>query len=588
MNWVLIGTLTIGMVNNGYLGLPVTSYNKALLNTSTFDDASFTTGRVLYISSSSGNDANTGASPGSAWRTLNKVASSILRPGDIVLLKRGDTWREQLTVPSSGSAGNVITFGAYGTGAAPIITGADSMSSFANGGINIWDKTGVTMQPKVVMIGATLPRAMAASRAACTTPGDWYWAANTLSVYATSDPSGTVEAGQRDYVAETNNKDHLVFNGLTFLLANTALTTRGGIYLHGTTITDFSLLNCTVSYSAGIGAYLGNNHDNLTIQNCTLAYNGMLGFFGDTSSAEISITGNTVSYNGWRSGTANGFSSGMRGLFTSGEISGNTFTANGILSGKTPGFQTEHGLYLRTAPSSTLTVHDNIFTSNSFGSGVKSQCSVTIYNNWFKGNGAALDAGANGANAATIIFHHNVVFGSNGYCGFSESKKGAGDLRLRVYNNTFYNNGGAFKGHFLIADNLTELDVRNNIMSATPSNRSGDLQSVQTGTFTFDYNDYYQSGSLVLRYNGADKTWAQWQALGFDTHGVNADPMMSNPAGGNFTLQSTSPCINAGTGVGLSVDFAERQVLIDAAPDIGAYEWYSYPRTSNFSLKPAQ
>jgi hypothetical protein len=83
--------------------------------------------QYYYIDSVGGNDANDGHSVTKAWQTVAKVNASaaLIKPGDTVRFKRGQTWREQLTVPSSGSAGNHITFGAYGGGVKPILDGSD-------------------------------------------------------------------------------------------------------------------------------------------------------------------------------------------------------------------------------------------------------------------------------------------------------------------------------------------------------------------------------------------------------------------------------------------------------------------------------
>ena len=75
-----------------------------------------------------GNDLNNGTSPSTPWLTINKVNTSKFNPGDSILFQSTCTWREQLTVPSSGAAGSPITFGAYGTGAAPAIDGSTVFS----------------------------------------------------------------------------------------------------------------------------------------------------------------------------------------------------------------------------------------------------------------------------------------------------------------------------------------------------------------------------------------------------------------------------------------------------------------------------
>jgi hypothetical protein len=55
-------------------------------------------------------------SPQTPWRTLLKVGVSTFQPGDVILFKRDGIWNEWLTPPSSGTAGNLIKFDAYGNG----------------------------------------------------------------------------------------------------------------------------------------------------------------------------------------------------------------------------------------------------------------------------------------------------------------------------------------------------------------------------------------------------------------------------------------------------------------------------------------
>lgn len=96
---------------------------------------------ATYYISNSGNDSNTGLTTAQAWKTLNKVNSWTFKPGDQILFQRGSTFYGSLTVKSSGTASNPITYGAYGTGNNPVITGFTTVPSWKNLGNNIWEST---------------------------------------------------------------------------------------------------------------------------------------------------------------------------------------------------------------------------------------------------------------------------------------------------------------------------------------------------------------------------------------------------------------------------------------------------------------
>ena len=85
--------------------------------------SSLASATTYYVSSSTGSDSNSGTSSSTAWRTIAHVNGQSFQPGDSVLFKRGDAWNESLAPASSGSSGNPITFDAYGSGAAPNLTG---------------------------------------------------------------------------------------------------------------------------------------------------------------------------------------------------------------------------------------------------------------------------------------------------------------------------------------------------------------------------------------------------------------------------------------------------------------------------------
>lgn len=76
-------------------------------------------GTTYYVSSSSGDDSNSGTSKGSAWKSFENVNTRVLKPGDKVLLKRGDVWNERLEIYGGGDEKNHVTVSSYGDKKAP-------------------------------------------------------------------------------------------------------------------------------------------------------------------------------------------------------------------------------------------------------------------------------------------------------------------------------------------------------------------------------------------------------------------------------------------------------------------------------------
>ncbi|HEV7719080.1 MAG TPA: Ig-like domain-containing protein [Arsenicitalea sp.] len=81
--------------------------------------------KIYYVNSATGSDANAGTSATAALQSIDALERIRLNPGDTVLFARGTTYSEQLTVKYSGTVSNPITFGAYGSGDAPLFTDAN-------------------------------------------------------------------------------------------------------------------------------------------------------------------------------------------------------------------------------------------------------------------------------------------------------------------------------------------------------------------------------------------------------------------------------------------------------------------------------
>lgn len=87
---------------------------------------------TFYIDAANGADANTGLSPAEAWQTLARVNATRLKPGDSVLLSRGQAWKGKIILNASGRADAPITLGSYGEGSDAVLTG-DSNGVIGNG-----------------------------------------------------------------------------------------------------------------------------------------------------------------------------------------------------------------------------------------------------------------------------------------------------------------------------------------------------------------------------------------------------------------------------------------------------------------------
>jgi hypothetical protein len=98
---------------------------------------------TTYYVDPAGSNANNGLTPQTPWRTLLKVGTSTLMPGDVVLFKRDAVWNEFLTPPASGTAGNLIKFDAYGNGRPPEFTGLypTKAGDWTNTSGDVWQAT---------------------------------------------------------------------------------------------------------------------------------------------------------------------------------------------------------------------------------------------------------------------------------------------------------------------------------------------------------------------------------------------------------------------------------------------------------------
>jgi hypothetical protein len=540
---------------------------------------------VVHYVAAAGSNSNSGLDPSHAWAFSPGMAGCTsfctaytVFPGDTILFNKGDTWRDTLTPAVSGIASARINYDAYGSGANPTIAGADVMSAFSNGGSNIWDKTGVTTQPLVVIINGAKGN-LKGSRAACTAPGDWFWVTNTLSVFSTVDPSGNVEAGQRTYAVNTNGKNYLAMNNLTFYGANSM-----GIYIQATSNSTFTGLQSKWNKNSG---YLMRSDSNDTLTNDDALGNGFVGFQADSVDSNITLLACTAENN-----TGDGFF--LDGVATA-TVTGGSATNNGTASNEGNGIdilQESSGTASSNITVTNFTSHDN------FGSGLDvisallgdtGNFNITItggsyYNNL---NGASLASGIrfddntknsiiqyvqsyNNGSAGIVVesqshdntVAYNQVWGNNN--GITQSQSpGVNNV---FYGNVSYSNT---QDGFQVATGGSAATVKNNIWYF--NGRYG-FNTDGSVTDVVDYNISF--GNVTNNYNGITKP----------THDINSNPLFTNASGHIFTLTTGSPAINAGVTLTSAYQLAldprtsppyvtANQNSFGAGWEIGAFVW---------------
>lgn len=87
-----------------------------------------------YYMSNSGNDANSGLSSSLPWQTITRLNFTTYSPGDSIFFRCGDTFRGDITVNQSGTSTSRITFTSYSSGAKPIISGAQIVTTWTQMG----------------------------------------------------------------------------------------------------------------------------------------------------------------------------------------------------------------------------------------------------------------------------------------------------------------------------------------------------------------------------------------------------------------------------------------------------------------------
>jgi parallel beta-helix repeat protein len=232
-----------------------------------------------YYVSTSGLDTNTGTSASEPWahhpwdlNATNVALAKVLAPGDIVYMKKGETWWDcQLQVTDSGASGNnIITTSsdAFGSGSLPVCSGSENTTSYNAGwtddGANVWHRS-VTTEPKIVVYNSTI---LLADTDTTPTLNKYYWSAGVLYVNVGADPNSTTlwRVGKRA-IPGYIRADYVTLKDLAFEVGNGTfvgmvyIETQTGVVLDGLDV-KYGIVNAISDENGGVSN---------EVKNCTLS-----------------------------------------------------------------------------------------------------------------------------------------------------------------------------------------------------------------------------------------------------------------------------------------------------------------------------
>jgi uncharacterized protein (TIGR02145 family) len=522
---------------------------------------------AIYYVSTSGSNTNNGLSTGAPWQTIAKVNSTTFAAGDSILFKRGEVWREILVVPSNGTAVSYLTFGAYGTGSNPRILGSTKCNTWTVYSGNIWVSATTVTDPYTVgnygseiffenTNGTQTWGIHQLTPALCTAEYQWSCSAGKIYVYAATNPGTrytSVEAPQRQYCVNLNNKQYLRFDSIDLHYVSDSCMTysqypqilRNGLIVENLKISHISTKNSELAYGIDAG------YADMTVRNCEIHNCGRRGIsfhiYGSYNLTNVLVE-DCYFHDGYHT-TGPDFSVGSSSSYLT-KISNITIRRN-----------------LFSEPlTSNAYAHQLFFQNYRWSQQDATISDVYIYSNVFltpsAGSSAIMTEGVNS---------------------------------IYIYNNTFYNNNNAGSFHMWANSNCRLIALKNNIFYTT---YASDADGKGTGIFiksTQDYTKIDSNYNLYYRINNSLEIIEREYVSGYYMNGIalirsqlGYELNSPTPANPNFVsttdwhLQAGSPAI--GRGLNLPVVATDYDGNLFAnPPSIGAFE---YNATSTTTVAP--
>ncbi len=527
----------------------------------------------IYVSDQ-GNDSNLGTSVTQAYLTFAKAYGLTLAAGSTVYLFSDDGWRETWTQGVSGSSDNQTTLtkvdsatgltGSSAVGADPIINGADLGNTWVDAGGGVYYTLGISGAVNSVMFNGIAGNIASANSGAVTSTRDWFWTTDgddSLFIKpALAADTSNIEYSARAVCIKTGAESYITLEYLDIRNArNEGVYSRGG---EPSVVSGLIFQNLTITNTGQEAIKVGEDSgvripDGVTIDSCTISYwsrrasdnSGVLFHQGDSGGTAVTVSKSTI------------FADVMPSLGVSNGVNGIQIrSGTAIMVDSNEVYRTDHAIVIRGDSSAT---------------GKANGTSIIRYNYTHdNADDALLLDGVVGGNQDV---YYNIFDADSG-----DNCMDLSGLTINAYNNLLLN---SYQDALIIGTFPTTINFKNNIIwnwsEVAAQTRyaivyANDGANPTIGSDTYSNNIYYSSSGKYIGVIATvvHETLGEWQdSTSQDANSLTSDPLFNDATGLDFTLKPNSPAIDAGTPVGIGLDYRGNVVPYGGGfVDIGAYE----------------
>ena len=475
-----------------------------------------------YFDAENGSDLNDGLTDSTAWKTVTKFNTTTFPAGSIIAFRDSMEYRGYWNIAESGTYANrILITNWYGSssGSYPEFRGSTQISNWTNQGGNIWRASSTLVPNGVWGVFADSVRWIWKEASSTDLNEDYeYYASSTyIDMYSAVNPDTRFVSVEAESGTGTEGQGASV------------------IYVSGNYVT---LQYLQANHGTFNGFMVADNATSTRIYDCIASFNG---YATDASGNGILNWGDSTNVR--RSEIFFNSSHGMQVLAASNRqiiytvVDSNTFYNNHHTAGidiqtyGSTGTKFVRDVYVR---------YNKIYTTTYYPA-IERFPAANIMHNFVSSQG--------GQDLTTYVyFISNLIYGHHGpmiqmqttarYC--------------YLYNNTLVATAETDYFNVCTYSSTTDLVAKNNIFVSYRSNAAVS----SSGTFDYNLYDCVNNGILGTNY-------------------IDASPVFTDYANRDFSLQSTSPAINAGFTLGspYNVDILGVTRPVGAGYDIGAYEY---------------